>query len=271
MRGNERSLQPLWMRGLHNVGCLVSEQIATFGEILHLFSETLKRLFERPWRWNEILHSIVQMGVGSLPIITLSTAFAGLVVTNEIAWHMNEALHTVTMIPGFTGQFILRELGIAIPALLLVAKVGAATTAEVGSMKVTEQIDALKLLGIDPISYLVFPKFIACIFSIICLTFFSIAVTLVCAVSVAVVRYNFAVQEYLNALRHFVGMKDLLCALVKGGVYGALIPIIACAYGFRCKGGAEGVGTATTNAVVTSTIAVIVFDFIITYAFTLVF
>ena len=80
-----------------------------------------------------------------------------MVVTNEIAYHMDLALHTVSMIPGFTGQFILRELGIAIPALLLVAKVGAAITAEVGSMKVTEQIDALKLLGIDPISYLVFP------------------------------------------------------------------------------------------------------------------
>ena len=108
----------------------------------------------------------------------ISTAFAGLVVTNEIAWHMDRALHTVAMIPGFTGQFILRELGIAIPALLLVAKVGASITAEVGSMKVTEQIDALKLLGIDPINYLVFPRFIASIFSGACLVLIAAGVTL---------------------------------------------------------------------------------------------
>jgi phospholipid/cholesterol/gamma-HCH transport system permease protein len=172
------------------------------------------------------------------------------------------------MIPGFTGQFILRELGIAIPALLLVAKVGASVTAEVGSMKVTEQIDALKLLGIDPVGYLVFPRFVASIVSITCLTLVAISVTLACALLVAVTRYNFSTLEYLNALRHFVGVKDLICALIKGMVFGAVIPVMSCAYGFRCKGGAEGVGTATTNSVVSSTIAVILLDFCLTYIFT---
>lgn len=210
------------------------------------------------------------MGIGSLPIITVSTAVAGTVVTHEIAWHMNAALHTVTMIPGFTGQFILRELGIAIPALLLVAKVGAATTAEVGTMKITEQIDALKLLGIDPLSYLVFPRFIAAIISGACLTLISVSITLGCALLVAIYSYNFSAPEFLNEFRHFIGIKDFLCALVKGIVYGAVIPIVSCAYGFRCKGGAEGVGTATTNSVVASTILVISLDFLLTYLFTLI-
>lgn len=237
-------------------------------EILVLFRETLRRAFLRPWRWHEIFSSIVQIGVGSLPIITLATAFAGLVVTREIAWHMDVALHSTAMIPGFTGQFILRELGIAIPALLLVAKVGAAITAEVGTMKITEQIDALRLLRIDPISYLVFPRFVASIFATACLTLISIGVTMACAISVAVTTYHFSVLEYLNILRHYVGMADLLCALVKGIVFGAVIPIISCAFGFRCKGGAEGVGTATTQSVVTSTMVVITLDFILTYLFT---
>ncbi len=244
------------------------EQALAVRDIIVLFAHTFSRLFSSEWRWKEIFLSIAQMGVGSLPIIVLSTAFAGLVVTKEIAWHMDEALHTVTMIPGFTGQFILRELGIAIPALLLVAKVGASTTAEVGTMKVTEQIDALKLLKIDPIAYLVFPRFVASIISLACLTLIAIAVTLSCAIAVAVSKYNFGVAEYLNALRHFVSMKDLFQAVLKGSVFGALIPIISCAYGFRCRGGAEGVGTATTNAVVAATIAVITTDFILTYIFT---
>lgn len=241
------------------------------GYILALFGQTLRRAFERPWRRQEILQSIVQIGIGSIPIIAISTAFAGMVVTTEIAYHMDLALHTVNMIPGFTGQFILRELGIAIPSLLLVAKVGAAITAEVGTMKVTEQIEALQLLGIDPVSYLVFPRFVASIIASACLTLTASAVTLACAILVAVHRYNFFALEYVNALRHFVGGKDLACAIVKGSIYGAVIPVISCAYGFRCKGGAEGVGTATTNSVVASTIAVIVLDFVLTYLFTFIF
>jgi phospholipid/cholesterol/gamma-HCH transport system permease protein len=244
------------------------EHIDTLKDVWGLYREMGKRLFKHPWRWSEILQSIVSMGIGSLPIITIATAFAGLVVTAEIAWHMDKTLHTVSMIPGVTGQFILRELGIAIPALLLVAKVGASATAEVGTMKVTEQIDALKLLKIDPIDYLVFPRFIASIISISCLIFFSIAVTLACAILVSVTKFNFSPFEFILSLRPYIYLKDLGGALTKGVVFGSIIPLVSCAYGFRCKGGAEGVGTATTNSVVTSTILIILMDFVLTWVFT---
>lgn len=261
--------RPLWQGALHVLGAPVAEELKTWAMVGELMLEALRRLPRTSsWRRTEIIQAISQIGVGSLPIIGICTGFAGLVITSEIAWHMDKALHTVSMIPGFTAQFIFRELGVAIPACLLVAKAGAATTAELGSMKVTEQIDALKLLGIDPVDYLVMPRFIAGIISCACLTWVAIAVTLSCALLVAVVSYNFSVLEYLNALRHFVGYKDALAAVIKGTVYGALIPIIACAYGFRCQGGAEGVGTATTNSVVAGTIAVIVSDFVLTYLFT---
>ncbi len=245
-----------------------SEEIQTGIDAFTLFIQTLVRFPRKEsWRWSEISQAIVQGGIGSLPIITLSTAFAGIVLTNQIAWHMKEALHDVSMIPGFTGQFVMRELGIAIPAVLLVSKSGAATTAEIGTMKVTEQIDALKLLGIDPINYLVFPRYIAAIISSACLTLIAISVTLACSVAVAILGYNFSLLEFLNALRHFIGPIDLLCALVKGIVFGTVIPIISCTYGFRCKGGAEGVGNATTNSVVASTIMIILLDFLLTYIF----
>jgi phospholipid/cholesterol/gamma-HCH transport system permease protein len=248
----------------------LSEQAATISDATHIFIETLPRLFRpQDWRWEEISQAIVQIGIESLPIITVSTAVAGAVVTHEIAWHMNAALHSVSMIPGFSGQFILRELGIAVPALLLVAKVGAAITAEVGTMQITEQIDALRLLKIDPLTYLVFPRFVAAIISGACLTIISVSVTLACSITVAVMSYNFSTLEFLNALRHFIGIKDIGCALIKGIIYGAVIPIVSCAYGFRCSGGAEGVGTATTNSVVASTILIIMLDFVLTYIFTL--
>jgi phospholipid/cholesterol/gamma-HCH transport system permease protein len=166
------------------------------------------------------------------------------------------------------GLSLVKELGPVLTAVVVAGRVGAAIAAELGTMKVTEQIDALKLLGIDPINYLVFPRFVASIFSSACLVLIAAGVTLACAIFVAISHYGFGFGEYMNALRHFVGVKDLVCALVKGVVYGAVIPVVSCAYGFRCKGGAEGVGTATTNSVVASTILVISLDFVLTYTFT---
>jgi len=236
-------------------------------DVFFIFGKTLLTCLKGPHRAKEIFHHINQIGIESLPVILLSTAFAGFVITGEIAFHMDEALHTVEMIPGFSAQFILREIGVVIPALLMVSKAGAANTAEVGSMKVTEQIDALRLLQIDPIEYLVYPRFVASIVSLACLTLISIFVTLSCATAIAVIRYHFTWLEYVNSLLVFVTPRDLISALLKGLVFGAVIPVISCFYGFRCTGGAEGVGSATTNSVVTSTILIILLDFVLTFAF----
>ncbi len=237
-------------------------------EFLSVARQCVRAVFTGPWKPGEIIQQVASQGVGSVPIVLVSTAFAGLVITQEIAFHMDHALHTTSMIPGFTAQFIMRELGIAIPALLLVSKVGASMTAEIGGMKVTEQIEALRLLGIDPVGYLVFPRWIAGILSTLALTLLAMAVTLSCAILMAVIKYNFSLLEYLNTLRHFVGSRDLVAAMVKALAFGAVTPLISCTYGFRCEGGAQGVGNATTQAVVSATIAVIVIDFILTYLFT---
>jgi phospholipid/cholesterol/gamma-HCH transport system permease protein len=239
-------------------------------EIFYILGKTLRTCFVGPYRFKEIFEHLYAMGIGSLPIIVISTVFAGIVVTGEIAHHMNLALNTLQMIPGVSGQFIFRELGIIIPSLLLVAKVGASTTAEIATMKITDQIDALKLLKIDPIEYLVYPRFVANIISTCCLTLIAIFVTLTFAILFAVTTYGFTATEYLNNLAPFISLIDLLCALVKGVVFGGVMPIISCCYGFRCSGGAEGVGLATTNGVVLSTVVIIVLDFCITYLFSLI-
>jgi phospholipid/cholesterol/gamma-HCH transport system permease protein len=239
-----------------------------FREFVELAVLLIRTAIFSRWRGKEIMNEIYRIGVGSLPIIALSTSFAGLVITSEIAWHMELALHSTSMIPGFTGQFILRELGIAIPALLVVSKVGASMTAEIGSMKVTEQIDALKLLKIDPIQYLVFPRWIASIVSLVCLTVIALGITMGCATFMAITQFHFNFLEYVTSLRHFVSFADLVCAITKSIAFGATFPVLCCIYGFRCKGGAQGVGFATTQAVVASTLSVIVLDFVITFIFT---
>src|SRR5689334_15179413 len=102
----------------------------TLALAFELLVQVFIQLFKRAWRFSDIIHQIVLIGFESLPIIAISTAFAGVVITQEIAWHMDQALHTISMAPGFTGQFILRELAVAIPSFLVISKVGASMTAE---------------------------------------------------------------------------------------------------------------------------------------------
>jgi phospholipid/cholesterol/gamma-HCH transport system permease protein len=226
--------------------------------------------FKGPYRIREIFKHAAAISYGSFPIVLVATIFAGIVVTAEIALHMNMALNTIEMVPGVMGQFIFREIGIIIPALLLVAKVGASTAAEVSTMKITEQIDALKLLQIDPVEYLVYPRFVASVFSTVCLTVFSIFITLICAAIFSKINFGVTYYEYLNNFIPFVNMVDVACALSKAAVFGGLIPIVSCLHGFSCEGGAEGVGRSTTQSVVVSTIAIVVLDFVLTYLFSLV-
>jgi len=240
-------------------------------QALILSVRLLKKLFQQlstgPHRQKEMLSQMETIGLGSLPIISIATGFTGLVMTSEIAWHMDFALSNVSMIPGFTGQFVFRELGIAVPALLIVSKVGASMTAELASMRITEQLDAFKLLKIDVVSYHIFPRWVACTLSTICLTLISVTITIIIAMLTAVMKYHFNSQEYLNTLAQFINSSDLLCAITKATVFGMVIPPIACAYGLKCEGGAQGVGQATTDAVVTATLAVITLDFILTAFF----
>ncbi len=239
---------------------------------LYIALDLLQKLFRQasrgPHRRNEVIQAMDSIGIGSLPIISIATGFTGLVMTSEIAWHMDFALSNVSMIPGFTGQFVLRELGIAVPALLIVSKVGASMTAELASMKITEQLDAFRLLRIDVVSYHIFPRWVACIVSTVCLTMISIAITLFIAMFTAVTKYHFNSEEYLNTLAQFISSMDLFCALTKAAVFGMIIPPISSAYGLICGGGAQGVGQATTDAVVTATLAVITLDFVLTAIFT---
>jgi len=234
---------------------------------LRILRRLIQQLSTGPHRKPEFMNQMEIIGVGSLPIITIATGFTGLVMTSEIAWHMDFALSNVSMIPGFTGQFVVRELGIAVPALLIVSKVGASLTAELASMRITEQLDAFKLLKIDVVSYHIFPRWAACTVSTICLTLISIAITILIAMITAVTKYHFNSEEYFNTLAQFITSMDLMCALTKSAIFGMVIPPIACAYALKCEGGAQGVGQATTDAVVTCTLAVITLDFILTAFF----
>lgn len=229
------------------------------------------RLVSPPFRWRETIQQLHFVANGSLLIIVFCVCFAAMVTILEASFHMKMVIQNDSMVPGFAALLILRELGAVVTALLLTSRVGAGIAAEVGLMKVTEQIDALKMLGIDPIRYLVVPRLIACTVGMVLLSIVANMVCLFCAMLVTEIQLGYSPAMFLSAMRIFVKFQDLLLAAVKGAAFGFVIPLIACHFGFQCKPGAEGVGHATTMSVVAASVTIIVLDFILTYTFSYLF
>lgn len=232
---------------------------------------TVWRLVSPPFRWRETVQQLHFVANGSLLIIVFCVCFAAMVTILEASFHMKLVIQNDSMVPGFAALLILRELGAVVTALLLTSRVGAGIAAEVGLMKVTEQIDALKMLGIDPVRYLVVPRLIACTLGMVFLSIIANMVCLFCAMLVTELQLGYSPAMFLSAMRIFVKFHDLLLAAVKGAAFGFVIPLIACHFGFRCTPGAEGVGRATTMSVVAASVTIIVLDFILSYTFSYLF
>jgi phospholipid/cholesterol/gamma-HCH transport system permease protein len=229
--------------------------------------ESARAVATPPYRGKDILHQLEFVTWQSLPVILFCVCFAAAVTIIESSFHMKIVVQNDALVPGFAALLILRELGAVVSALLLTSRVGAGLAAEVGSMKVTEQIDALRMLGINPIRFLVVPRFVACLVGGLLLSLIANLVCLYCAMLVSEFKLGYSSGAFLTSMRAFVSFQDLVFAGIKGAAFGAVIPIIACWFGFRCRAGAEGVGLATTNSVVAASVTIIILDFVLTYVF----
>lgn len=236
-------------------------------QFFELFAKTTTYIFIPPFRVKDIFTQLYFVINKSAIIVVFCVAFAAVVTIIESSFHMKIVIQNDSLVPGFAALLILRELGVVVTSLLLTSRVGAGLTAEVGSMQVTEQIDALRMLGIDPIKFLVVPRFIACVLGGIILSIVANIACLYCAMLVSQMKLGYSVGSFITSMRAFVSIQDLIFASIKGAVFGAVIPIFACFYGFRCKAGAEGVGIATTSSVVSTSVAIIVLDFVLTFVF----
>lgn len=236
-------------------------------DMLELLVDTLLGLWTPPFRVKDIFRQIHFVANESLIIVVFCVSFAAVVTILESSFHMKIVIQNDALVPGFAALLILRELGAIVSALLLTSRVGAGLAAEVGSMQITEQVDALKLLGIDPVQFLVVPRFIACVFGGFVLSIIANVVCIYCAMVVSQVQLGYSPGTFIMAMDRFVDFQDLVFASIKGAVFGSIIPLVSCFYGFRCQAGAEGVGRATTNSVVTTSILVIVADFLLSWLF----
>jgi phospholipid/cholesterol/gamma-HCH transport system permease protein len=236
-------------------------------EFIELVIKTLVYTVTPPYRVRDTVKQIHFIANESAFIVVFCVCAAAMVVIIEASFHMKIVIQNDSMVPGFASTLILRELGSVVMALLITSRVGAGVAAEVGSMTITEQIDALRMLGINPIRFIVVPRFVASIISCFLLSIIANLVCLYGAMLVTTLKLGYTAGEFIVTMRAFVKFQDLVFASIKGAAFGAVIPLFSCFYGFRCKAGAEGVGLATTNSVVATSVAIIVIDFILTFVF----
>ncbi|MBY0371811.1 ABC transporter permease [bacterium] len=208
---------------------------------------------------------IYRAGVQSTWIVVFCLAFLSVLMVVELSIHMKLVLRQDSLVPAFSSVLMLRELGPVVACLLLTSRVGAAMGAEIGMMKNTEQLDALRVLGMDPVEYLVLPRWFAGVVASVCLSVFAVAVAILCGAGIASLELGISGQQYMQSMFLFVRGIDGATCLVKALVFGTIMPLVACREGFRCGPGSVGVGTAATSAVVRGAIGIIIADFAVSY------
>lgn len=235
-----------------------------FGKYLLL----LKSVFKRPekWRiyWKEIIHEMNEIGVGSLGLIAIISTFVGAVMTMQIAFQLVSDLIPSSVIGQINRDSSILELSPTITALVLAGKVGSSISSQIGSMRVTEQIDALEIMGINAPGYLILPKIMAGITMIPILVIMSIFLALVGGLLGGALSGAVTPSDYINGITDGFKGYTVAVALVKAFVFGFIITSVSAFKGFYVRGGALEVGQASTRGVVISCISILAADYIVT-------
>jgi phospholipid/cholesterol/gamma-HCH transport system permease protein len=252
----------LAIRGFRFVRRRAFDWVAEVGRIAMLVGDTFRFTGPGLRSFGLVVQQMSAIGVESLWLVFVVSIFTGAVAAVQAAYQFS------TVVPlKYIGSVILRsviiELGPVLTALVVGGRVGASIAAELGTMKVTEQIDALRAMAINPVRYLVVPRVIAALVMLPVLTIFSNTIAIFGGYVVSVTSIGVSTHTYVIGLKQFFYMKDLLSGLLKAGFFGGIIGWMGCYYGFATEGGAEGVGQATTRAVVASCVLVLISDYVL--------
>jgi phospholipid/cholesterol/gamma-HCH transport system permease protein len=239
----------------------VEEKLVNLGDLSLLSARAFRRV--RGLRLADLVYQIVQVGVRSLPLALSMSLFAGMVLSFQFG-HNLERFGARLFIGQVTVTAILRELGPILTALVVGGRISAGIAAELGGMMVTEQVDAVRSLGADPVVRLVAPRILAVMISMPLLAVLADVVGTIGAIAIAWFQYDVGPQLFLNGVYDFVTIGDFGSGLFKALGFGAAIGIIACHEGMRATGGTEGVGRAATRAVVITGLTSLILDFILT-------
>lgn len=231
---------------------------------MFLGGQVLIHLISRPIHRRNTIEQMAAVGPESLLIALVTSVFVGMVFTIQVTREFL-AFGASTAIGGVLAITLARELAPVLTAVVLAGRVGSAFAAEIGTMRVTEQIDALQMLRSDPVDYLVIPRVIACAFMLPLLNILAFITGMIGGTAVATTLYDIPLAVFLNSARNFLGVWDLASSMIKALIFGILIAVIGTSWGLTTTGGAKGVGQSTTTAVVTSLLAIFVANFLLSW------
>jgi phospholipid/cholesterol/gamma-HCH transport system permease protein len=226
--------------------------VRTGGELRYAFRDR-GRLFDQ----------LIRVGSQTLPIASLVSLFIGMVLVIQAADQL--ANYTQEILGSIVGLSMMKELGPVVMGFLLAGRAGSAIAAEIGSMSIYDEIAALRTMDIDPVRFLSLPRVIAMTLALPCLVLYSDAIGIIGGALVVAIdpAIHISVNQYFDNLLDWINLTDVLIGLVKGAVFGLVVAVVSCTFGFRTRGGSEGVARSTTAAVVWSFVLIIVFDYVI--------
>jgi phospholipid/cholesterol/gamma-HCH transport system permease protein len=256
---------------IENIGRTVLDTFRATRDVMALLFETLYWLVMGPFKKKfskreGIFTQMAYAGVDSVIIAFFVSFFTGVVIAMQSAYQLQRFGANIYVAP-MVAISIARELGPVLTSLVVAGRVGAAITAELGTMKVSEQIEALDTMALNPIRFLVVPRFLALLIMLPCLVMFSDLMGIMGGFLVGVFNLRLNPYRYITFSFQFMVWKDVWTGLVKSAVFAMIITMVGCYMGLKTKGGAEGVGKSTTASVVTSFILIILFDSILTCVF----
>ncbi len=238
------------------------------GEVGLLIFRTFKNLFKKPWEKGIFIQQLEEVGVRSLPVVLLTAAFGGLVFALQtyVGFHRYIGPGSETYGGPIISLGLSKELIPILVGLMVAGRVGSAMAAEIGTMKITEQIDALFSLGADPIRYLVVPRTLAGFIMLPCLTVFGDIVGIAAGFFYNVFLMGVNRVLYVRNILLYMELWDVFSGLIKAAVFGIIIALIGCWQGLKTEGGAEGVGRATTRTVVIASVLILIVNFLLSKA-----
>lgn len=239
------------------------QRLEVLGALAVMTGKVFSRAVRPPYDWGALVYHTESLGVRSMPIALLTSTFAGLVISLQFAFFLARfgVQYTVGRVVILT---LFRELAPVLTALTVGARIGSGIAAELGAMTVTEQVDAIRALGADPLRKLVVPRVFACLLVLPALTVLADVIGLVAGALVVNVQYGITLDMFFQGALDSVFMIDFVSGVIKGAIFGVIIGLVGCFKGLTVEGGTEGVGRATTQSVAITSVTVCLADFFIT-------
>jgi phospholipid/cholesterol/gamma-HCH transport system permease protein len=254
------------IRAFEAIGREILAFLEEAGRITVLLRDTVYWVFRKPSEWKSIIQQMHIIGNKSLGVVIITSVSTGMILALQTGTALERKISgSANFLGGIVSLALARELAPVLIGLVMAGKIGSAITAEIGTMNVTEQIDALRTLGTNPVKYLVVPRFVAALFMLPLLTVTADVLGIMGGMLISGNVFESSPSSFFESMNIYLNTADVYKGLLKTVSFGGIIAIIGCYKGFTTSGGAEGVGKSTTSSVVVSSMLILVFDYLLTW------